>query len=141
MKRVLGTSVAMLLVVSGCATIRRHDAASTEQMLAAAGFRMQPADSPERLAALNAMPRQKLVARTTDPKGPADARVVYTYADPDNCHCVYVGGPKEYSAFERLRVEKQMAIESEQASMDWPWWGPWCWSAAPDWCWGLGPAK
>ena len=28
--------------------------------------------------------------------------------DPDNCHCVYVGGNKEYSESERLRVEREI---------------------------------
>lgn len=47
---------AALLVLAGCATIRRYEATSTEQLLAAAGFQMQPADSPERLAALATRP-------------------------------------------------------------------------------------
>jgi len=73
---------AAILAVTGCATTRREEAASTEQLLAAAGFQMRPADTPERVAALASMPREKLVVRSKD------GNVVYTYADPEKCHCL-----------------------------------------------------
>ncbi len=57
---------AAILAVTGCATTRREEAASTEQLLAAAGFQMRPADTPERVAALASMPREKLVVRSKD---------------------------------------------------------------------------
>jgi hypothetical protein len=38
--------------VTGCATIRAHQTAETEQVLAAAGFQVEPADTPEKLAHL-----------------------------------------------------------------------------------------
>ena len=110
---------AAILALAGCATIRRNEATSTEQLLAASGFQIRPADTPQRLADLNSMPRQKLVVRSKD------GTVVYTYADPDKCHCLYVGGPKEYSALQRLRVEKEIAAGDAESGMDWPGWGPW----------------
>jgi hypothetical protein len=110
-----------LVALSGCATIRAHEAASTERLLAAAGFQMRPADSPERLQDLATMPPFKVVSRSKD------GNVVYTFADPENCHCLYVGGPKEYSAYERLRVEREIASEMNEASMNWDMWGPWWW--------------
>ncbi|TMA95483.1 MAG: hypothetical protein E6J77_02330 [Deltaproteobacteria bacterium] len=73
---------AAILAVTGCATTRREEAASTEQLLAAAGFQMRPADTPERVAALASMPREKLVVRSKD------GNVVYPYADPEKCHCL-----------------------------------------------------
>lgn len=110
-----------LLALAGCATIRQHEATSTEQLLAAAGFQMRPADTPERLADLNTMPPLKLVVRGKD------GNVVYTFSDPEKCRCLYVGGPKEYSEYERLRVEKEIATDNSEAAMDWPLWGPWWW--------------
>jgi uncharacterized protein YceK len=115
---------AVLLTLSGCASIRRHEAASTEQLLAAAGFRMQPADNPERVHDLEAMPSLKLVARSQA----GDVR--YTFADPYKCHCLYVGGAKEYSAYQRLVTEKQIEQErlwAEEDAMNWALWGPWYW--------------
>jgi uncharacterized protein YceK len=116
--------VACLAALSGCAAIRRHDAASTEQLLAAAGFQMRPVDSPERASDFASMPPLKIVARTQD------QRVTYSFADPDKCHCVYVGGPKEYSEYQRLVTEKQIEQErlwEEQQAMDWAVWGPFWW--------------
>src|SRR5258705_6324769 len=77
---------AALVALSGCATMRRHEAASTEQLLAAAGFQMRPANSPEQLRDLATMPPLRLVSRSKD------GAALYTYADPENCHCLYVGG-------------------------------------------------
>jgi len=114
----------VLLALSGCAAIRRHEAASTEQLLAAAGFQIRPADNPERVHDLAVMPPLKIVARSQDNS------VRYTFADPYKCRCVYVGGSKEYSAYQRLVTEQQIAQErlwAEEDSMNWGLWGPWYW--------------
>jgi hypothetical protein len=113
---------AALATLSGCATIRRHEAASTEQLLAAAGFQIRPADSAERVSDLSTMPPLKIVERRQD------SDVKYTFADPYRCRCVYVGGPKEYSDYQRLVTEKQIAEErlwAEENAMNWGLWGPW----------------
>ena|SRR5438093_5497725 len=107
-----------LLTLSGCATIRRHEAASTEQLLAAAGFQMRPADNPERIHDLTVMPPLKIVARSQDDN------VRFTFADPYKCRCLYVGGPEEYSAYQRLVREKQIAEERLQAAEKDGLWGP-----------------
>jgi len=105
---------AAILALAGCATMRREEAASTEQLLTAAGFQMRPANTPQRRADLNAMPPRKLLVRTKD------GSVIYTYADPDKCRCLYIGGPKEYSALQRLRVEKEIATHEPESGLDWP---------------------
>ena len=113
--------LAAILAVTGCATMRREEAASTEQLLAAAGFQMRPADTPEQVAALASMPREKLVVRSKD------GNVVYTYADPDKCHCLYVGGPKEYAALQQMTIQREIAAHDAEGVMEWPGWGPWLW--------------
>jgi hypothetical protein len=107
MRRSILNRTALLLAVpallgAGCAAIQRYEARDMERMLAAAGFHMRPADTPERQEDLRSMPPHRLVSRTKD------GGVVYMYADPDNCHCVYVGGNKEYSEYERLSVQRQI---------------------------------
>ena len=87
----------------GCATIQRLETTDTERMLTSAGFHMVSADTPEREEDLRARPPHRIVSRTKD------SNVEYVYADPDNCHCIYVGGEKEYSEYERLRVQKEIA--------------------------------
>src|SRR5438445_13684150 len=123
-RTVLSVALAAATMLAGCATIRGSEARSTEQLLAAAGFVMRPADTTERQQRLAAMPPYQLVSRTKDGK------VVYTYADPATCKCLYVGGSKEYSEYQRLRVQHQIARDqawvAQQGPMDCdmgePWW-------------------
>jgi hypothetical protein len=87
------------VLLTGCAAIQRSEARSTGQLLAAAGFVMRPADTAERQQHLAAL------------------------------QCLYVGGSKEYSEHQRLRVQRQIAADqawaAQQAQMDWGMWGPW----------------
>jgi hypothetical protein len=102
------------LVVAGCAATHRREATDTETLFAAVGFEVRPADTPERLAHLKAMPPLKLVAQTRD------GELRYTFADPYKCHCVYIGGPKEYAAYQRLvEREEAAAFDSGRGSIRW----------------------
>jgi hypothetical protein len=91
------------LPLAGCAAIQRSEAQDKEQLLAAAGFQVKPADTPEKLANLRTMPPRKLVSQK-------DGDFVYSYADPDYCQCLYMGGPKEYSAYQRLAREEEIRL-------------------------------
>jgi hypothetical protein len=113
---VLTLTLAVATMVTGCATVRRSEARSTEQLLAAAGFVMRPADTTERQQGLAARSPYRLESHTED------GNVVYTYADPEGCQCLYVGGDKEYSQYQRLRVEQRVEHE-----MEWGAAGPWWW--------------
>jgi hypothetical protein len=67
------------------------------------GVQMRLADMPELQEDLRSIPPYRIVSRTKD------RNVVYMYTKiPDNCHCVYVGGNKEYSEYERRRVEREI---------------------------------
>jgi hypothetical protein len=120
-KQVTLLALLIALPLAGCAAIQRSEARDTEQLLAAAGFQAKPADTPEKLANLRAMPPRQLVSQAKEGK------FVYSYADPDYCQCLYVGGPQEYSAYQRLAVKQEIAQEQLDASMDWNMWGPWWW--------------
>jgi hypothetical protein len=120
-RKVVMLAFIVALPLTGCAAIQRSEAKDTEQLLAAAGFQAKPAETPEKLTNLRTMPPRQLVSRAKD------GSMVYTYADPDYCQCLYVGGPKEYSAYQRLTVEKEIAQERLDAAMDWDMWGPWWW--------------
>jgi hypothetical protein len=120
-KQVMLLALIIALPLAGCAAIQRSEARDTEQLLAAAGFQAKPADTPEKLANLRAMPPRQLVSQAKEGK------FVYAYADPDYCQCLYVGGPQEYSAYQRLAVKQEIAQEQLDASMDWNMWGPWWW--------------
>src|SRR3989441_8233831 len=121
-RTVLSVALAAAMVLTGCATIRRSEAHSTEELLAAAGFVMRPADTAERQQRIAARPPYRLESHTKDGK------VVYTYADPDGCKCLYVGGPKEYSEYQQLRLQRQIAADEawggQAGQMDRDLWGP-----------------
>jgi len=120
-RRVLSLALAVAMALTGCATMRRSEARSTEEMLAAAGFAMRPADTAERQQRLAARPPYRLESHVKD------GTVAYTYADPDGCKCLYVGGSKEYSEYQRLRLERQIAVDeawgAHAADMEWDVWG------------------
>jgi hypothetical protein len=109
----------------GCASMQQQQVTATEDLLAAAGFKIRPADTAEKMAHLNTLQPHKLIARSRD------GQFVYTYADPQYCKCLYAGGPKEYQEFERLKFQKQQAatelMASEEAPMNWGLWGPPWW--------------
>jgi len=102
-----------LVTLSGCASVRQREAADTGQLLTAAGFQQRLADSPERLARLRSMPPLKLVARNED------GRVIYTFADPERCRCLYVGGAEEYATYQRLGLQHEVSREVDAGL------GPW----------------
>jgi hypothetical protein len=120
-RKVVMLALIAALQLAGCAAIQRSEAKDKEQLLVAAGFQAKPADTPEKVANLKTMPPRKLVSQAKDGK------FVYSYADPDYCQCLYVGGPTEYSAYQRLAVQKEIAEEQREAAMDWGMWGPWWW--------------
>ncbi len=102
----------------GCA---HSQAVEAERTLAAAGFQMQLATTPERQAELEKMQPRKL---TPVPKGD---ETVFIYADPDYCKCLYVGDQRAYGRYELLERRARLAegVEMNAMDMDWGVWGPW----------------
>jgi hypothetical protein len=101
------------LVLPGCQAIQNEDAQSTEQLLAAAGFHMKQATTPQQLANLSAMTQRKIVIQ--DQNGATR----YVYADAEGCKCVYVGSENNYDEYQKLSVKQELAQDSLDASMDW----------------------
>ena len=115
-----------IALAAGCAAIQKSDTLDMERTLSAAGFQMNLADTPERLAQLASMTQRKLVPHQKD----GDIR--YVYADATYCKCVYVGTEKAYQRYQKLAIQKQIADEQRQAAemnqdaaMNWDTWGPW----------------
>jgi len=119
---------ATAFALGGCAAMRRHEARDTGDLLVSAGFTTKPADTPERAQELHAMPPLKLVSQSKD------GHVVYRYADPYSCDCLYVGDQQAYAEYKRLALQKQIADErlqaaeaEESAAIDWGLWEPVWW--------------
>lgn len=77
---------ALSVAVSACA----GQVQNKEDMLAAAGFTLVPANTPQRQAALKALPPHKFVHQVHNNV------VMFTYADPTICDCLYVGTEAAY---------------------------------------------
>ncbi len=114
----------MLAQIGGCAMVERQEAKSTEQLLSAGGFNIKAADTPEKLAKLQAMKQRKILQR----QGP-DGQPQFLFADATYCRCLYVGNETAYQTYQRLSVEQQIAEERQQAEMDASMDSPW----AYDW--------
>ncbi len=118
-----------MVVLTGCQTIRDSNAKSKEEMLAAAGFQMKEAQTPEQLANVRNMPQRKLLSHTKD------GQVMYVFADAEVCQCVYVGTEKSYQDYQKMVYQTNLADEQETtAAMNndsmfewesWGTWGPW----------------
>ncbi|MEO8603527.1 MAG: hypothetical protein ABI629_13210 [bacterium] len=121
----LGTAVLVAALVFGCTAMRRDEADKVESTLAAAGFKMRPADTPEKLAKLQALPLRKLTSRVKD------GEPIYFYADPDFCKCLYAGSQGDFARYKQLAIQQRIAQEqmeaaemNENTAMDWGMWGP-----------------
>lgn len=122
-------AVALAGVALGCAAIRKDEAQRTEDLLVASGFKAKPADTPEKLAQLKTLPPLRMEMRSQD------GQVGYSYADPYNCKCLYVGGPSQYAEYRKLALKQQLAMDQmeaaeaeEDAALNWGMWGgfgPW----------------
>jgi hypothetical protein len=78
-----------------------------EDMLAAAGFVAQPANTPRRVAELKSLPPHKFVRHAKDNK------TVYVYSDPTICGCVYFGSPQAYARYRSNVLAQQMVNEDQ----------------------------
>jgi hypothetical protein len=115
------------MLLAGCTT-ERQIVQNKEDMLAASGFTIRPANTPERQAEMKNLPPHKFVYQERNGKP------VYLYADPTVCDCLYIGSEQAYQQYHKLALQKQIADEQLQAAQmsmsNWNW-GPW----GPGWWW------
>ena len=113
----------LALSAAGCAS-QQQLVSQKEDLLAAAGFQVRVADTPQRLAAMKSLPPNKFVTRVVN------GQLTYQYADPLVCRCVYFGNQQNWGAYRQEVFAKQLADENQmtatmmQSSWDW---GPWGW--------------
>jgi len=120
--------VAAAAAIGGCAAMREREVRDLEDMLAASGFVMRPADTADRAANLQSLPPHRLVLQQRE------GEPYYVYADPDLCKCIWVGDQKAHAQFQQTRIQKQIADEQlaaarayRDAAFNWNLWGPWPW--------------
>jgi hypothetical protein len=110
--------LSLCIAVLACAA----NVQSREHMLAAAGFTVVPANTPQRQASLTSLPPHKFVRQAHGDK------VNYTYADPTVCDCLYAGNEAAYGRYRQDMTRRQIAIEQPTAAeiteeQDWKLWG------------------
>jgi len=110
------TALAIPIFLTGCAA----STADTERTLAAAGFQMKFAKTPEQIQKAEAMPQRSL----TPVPGP-NGENLFVYADGKYCKCLYVGTEKAYDRYQKLALSNRIAENEEAASMNWGAWGAW----------------
>jgi hypothetical protein len=122
----LHSMIALGLIVFATACATNSDIMDTERMLTAAGFQMRLADTPAKLAQIEAMPQRTVTPRTHD------GQMMFVYADAKICKCLYVGTQAADQRYARLAVirgfqQRRQEIADEQAdtAMDLETWGPW----------------
>ncbi len=125
--RIVTLTASLLGVASlaGCVTAREA-VTQHEDNLAAAGFIIRPANTPERQAMLNRLPPHTFVKRMHGDT------VHYVYADPLVCDCLYIGTQQAYGRYIQYLQQKNLADEQEASAQmysdsAWSWgaWGPW----------------
>jgi hypothetical protein len=116
-------------ILGGCTSEAEH-VADKEDLLAAAGFNVLPASTPTRQQEISGLPAHHFLSQI---KGD---NVVYLYADPLVCNCLYVGNQAAYDRYRQEVFQRQIADEQQVTAEvldDDSWdWGPW----GPGWWWG-----
>ena len=137
MKKALLASLFCITALSACESPQQM-VTQKEDHLAAAGFVLKPASTPQRIAMLNKLPAHHFVRRIHGDT------VSYVYADPTVCGCLYVGDQAAYGRYQAYRQEQNIADEQQMTAQDyqdaqWNWgeWGPWGGGFGPGY--GFGP--
>ena len=107
--------------LAGC-----QSAPQTESLLTAAGFVQHQADTPQKVAKLQALPQDTIVY------APRKNGNAYIFADSAGCGCAYVGNEAAYQQYQQLRaanniaqMQETTALLNAEAASDWGGaWGP-----------------
>ena len=119
-------SLVCLIALSAC--VSTEDRVSQEgDQLAAAGFLMKPANTPERKEMMSRIPPHTLLRQVDGDD------VTFVYADPLVCNCIFVGTQEAYGRYQQYLQARRLVNDQRQAAMMWSGWygGPWGWG--PGW--------
>ena len=121
-------AVAMLALAVGCAGVQQK-----QDLLVAAGFKVITPTKPDQVALLPTLPKGKVTQISYKGK-------TY-YVLPDLAHNqAYVGGPKQYQAYQQIRIQQQLsnanlraASMNEETAQNLSAWGGWGAWGGPGW--------
>jgi len=120
-------ALALLALAVGCTSMQTQ---SKENLLIAAGFKAVVPKTSAQQQKLQALPPDKVAMVQKAGK------TYYVFPDAANNRAL-VGGPKQYQAYQQLRLQNKLAQENleaaesyQDASMNWGAWGGW---GGPGW--------
>ena len=105
------------MLCSACASLNPETPAQKAEkidgMLAAAGFKEMPADTPAKTQSLNALTPLKV--KYYDNK---QGQRQYWMADPYACKCIYLGDDAAYGRYWNFKLQQQIAHDNEEAARE-----------------------
>jgi hypothetical protein len=118
------TSISICALLGACVSMQAR-VANKENLLAAAGFDVHPANTAQREAELKTLPPNKFVTRAKND------HVEYLYADPLVCNCLYTGDQTAFDRYKREVFERHIADEQQLTAQMYQepplYWGSWSW--------------
>ncbi|WP_429270149.1 hypothetical protein [Paraburkholderia sp. EB58] len=118
----------MSVLITACATpVERAN--EKNDLLSAAGFHIVPVTTDQQRLALQTLPPNRVVQKVKDGK------VIFVYADPYACGCLYIGDEAAWDNYKREQLQQnfidqqRMTAEmNENAAWNWSMWGPGWWA-------------
>ncbi len=122
-RTISGAALALSAALCGCVSV---GAPEKEGQLSAAGFTRLQADTPQKMAKLQALPQDTIVY------APRKKGNAYIFADAAGCGCAFVGGEAAYQQYQQIRaanniaqMQETTALLNAEAATDWGGaWGP-----------------
>jgi len=122
-RTISGAALALSAALCGCVSV---GAPEKEGQLSAAGFTRLQADTPQKMAKLQALPQDTIVY------APRKKGNAYIFADAAGCGCAFVGGEAAYQQYQQIRaannvaqMQETTALLNAEAAADWGGaWGP-----------------
>ena len=113
--------VGLVLLLAACASM---DPMNNDNLAIASGFKVITPAKPDQRAMLAKLPKDQV--------SPVNYQGKLYYVIPDSMNnLVYIGGPTQYAAYQRLRVQRQLSNENleaaqiNQMNMEWSNWAGW----------------
>ena len=120
--------VGMSVFLGACATPMER-ANEKNDLLSAAGFTIVPVTTDAQRLQLNTLPPNRVVQKVKDGK------VMFVYADPYECGCLYIGDQTAWNNYKREQLqqhfidqERMNAEMNQNAAWNWSMWGPGWWA-------------
>jgi hypothetical protein len=104
-------SISLVLVItlifSGCTITPKATPAQMEEILVAAGFKFNEADTPQKVERLKALPQGKFLRHQVDGKS------YYLYADSAECKCLWKGDHTAFTRYRQLVQERKADYKAD----------------------------